>query len=121
MARNPNRLGLYEDVKIILDATLAAGGGTYTCPSHNEAVHWRQRVYRFRKLWAEVHNIKNMSRYDKIVLPKIHPPSPVVELLIRQQIGVFKPADSGIAVDLELNDDLLADALRLSAELDGDE
>lgn len=90
-----NRLGMYADVRQVLDSALAAGGGTFTCPSHGMAVHWRQRAYKFRKLYAETHSLKSESVYDVIVLPKIPPDSSAVVIKIRAQVGVFQPIEGG--------------------------
>lgn len=43
----------YKDVRLVLDAALAAAGGIYTLPTPGKAVHWRMRAYMFRKLLSE--------------------------------------------------------------------
>lgn len=121
MSKTPNRLGIYHDVQEILDAALAAGGGTYTCSTHGQAVHWRQRAYRFRKLFAEIHGARSASSYDRLTLPRIEPDSCEVHIHYRQHVGTFTPAESGITVpDILTGDELLDEALRLAASLEGD-
>lgn len=46
----PSNPHLYEDVRQIFDAAIAAGGGTYTLGSPKEAAHWRHRAYNYRRL-----------------------------------------------------------------------
>lgn len=114
----PNRLGIYHDVREILDAALAAGGGTYTCESHNKAIHWRQRAYRFRKLYAEVHGAKSASLYDRLTMPRIAPEENFVRIILRQQMGVFTPLAGGTPADILTGDDLLDEALALAKRLE---
>lgn len=114
-----NRLGMYADVRQILDAALAAGGGEYDLGDYGQAVHWRQRAYRFRKLYAETLGPKAMSPYDVLVLPRLDESSCEVVIGIRQAAGVFKPADDGLAPTT--NDDLLEAADALRRRLDGGE
>lgn len=114
----PNRLGIYTDVQEILDAALAAGGGTYTCSTHGQAVHWRQRAYRFRKLYAEIHGAKQASLYDRITMPRVEPDEVHVTLTLRQHVGTFTPLEGGTPLDLTTGDDLLEEALRLAKDLD---
>jgi len=90
-----NRLGMYADVRQILDAALAAGGGTFECDTHGAAVHWRQRAYRFRKLFAETLGLNKESPYDIIVMPRIPEDSSTVHITIRRSIGTFKPLEGG--------------------------
>lgn len=92
MAKTPaNRLGMYADVREILDAALRHGGGEYQCTDHGTAVHWRQRAYRFRKLYAEVHRSGLESPYDSILIRRIAPDSGTVVIELREQVGVFTP------------------------------
>lgn len=112
-----NRLGMYADVREVLDSALAHGGGTFQCPSHGAAVHWRQRAYRFRKLYAETLGPTKMSPYDVLVLPRLAHDSAEVAITIRQTAGVFKPANDGLASTS--NDDLLQAAEDLRRRLEG--
>lgn len=112
-----NRLGMYADVRAVLDGALAAGGGTFTCESHGAAVHWRQRAYRFRKLFAETLGPTRMSPYDVLVLPRLAEDSCEVVITIRQTAGVFTPASDGLAPTT--NDDLLEAAEALRRRLEG--
>lgn len=113
-----NRLGMYADVRAVLDHALVAGGGTFECSSHGAAVHWRQRAYRFRKLYAETLGITKMSPYDVLVLPRLADNSSEVTIVIRQTAGVFTPAGDGL-VPTE-NDELMEAAESLRRKLEGD-
>lgn len=44
----------YADVKPILDRALAHRGGAYRLASHGQAVYWRQRAYKYRKLLRDL-------------------------------------------------------------------
>lgn len=112
-----NRLGMYADVRQVLDQALAAGGGSFQCGSHGEAVHWRQRAYRFRKLFAETLGPQAMSQYDVLVLPRLVNGSSVVQITVRQPAGTFVPANDIPAAPLE-NDELLGAALAIAKKLD---
>lgn len=92
-----NRLGMYADVRAVLDSALAAGGGTFLCDSHGAAVHWRQRAYRFRKLYAETIGPLAMSPYDILVMPRLPDDGCEVVITIRQSAGVFTPAGDALA------------------------
>ena len=83
---------MYEDIRTILDATLASGGGVYDCTTHGQAIHWRQRVYRFRKLYAETLGLTKESQYDRIVIPRVPPESSTCVLQMRKQVGTFTPS-----------------------------
>jgi hypothetical protein len=110
-----NRLGMYADVRAVLDSALASGGGTFACASHGAAVHWRQRAYRFRKLYAETLGLKTMSPYDVLVLPRLEPDGCEVVITIRQTAGVFTPAN-----DAQAPDELLEAAESLRRRLEGE-
>lgn len=89
-----NRLGMYDDVRQILDAALASGGGEFVLPTHGLAVHWRQRAYKFRKLYAEILAADKslaMSPYDRLTLPQIPDDSFTVVINVREVIGTFTP------------------------------
>jgi len=90
-----NRLGMYADVRQILDAALQSGGGTFDLPSHGAAVHWRQRAYKFRKLFAETMTDREtfaMSPYDRLTMPQIPDDSSTVVINVREIVGTFTPA-----------------------------
>lgn len=114
-----NRLGMYADVREVLDAALAAGGGHYTCATHGDAVHWRQRAYRFRKLYAETLGLSRESHYDTIVLPRIPADSCIVNISIRAQVGTFIPSETPAAAPV-IEDELFDIAVQVAAKL-GDE
>ena len=46
----PTHIEAYEDIRLILDKVVAQGGGQYILPSPTEAIDWRRRAYKFRKL-----------------------------------------------------------------------
>jgi hypothetical protein len=85
---------MYDDVRQILDAALASGGGAFELPSHGLAVHWRQRAYKFRKLYALTlasDDSFSMSPYDRLTLPQIDDDSCTVIINVREVIGTFTP------------------------------
>jgi hypothetical protein len=89
-----NRLGMYDDVRQILDTALASGGGSFDLPTHGLAVHWRQRAYKFRKLYAEIlasDKSLSMSPYDRLTMPQIPDDSSTVVINVREVIGTFTP------------------------------
>jgi hypothetical protein len=89
-----NRLGMYDDVRQILDAALSSGGGSFELPTHGKAVHWRQRAYKFRKLYAQTlasDDSFSMSPYDRLTLPMIPDDSSTVIINIREVVGTFTP------------------------------
>lgn len=113
-----NRLGMYADVRFVLDQALEAGGGTFQCADYGSAVHWRQRVYRFRKLFAETLGPKAMSPYDVLVLPRIAEGDSAVQINVRQMAGTFTPANEGLAPTT--NDELMEAAEGLRRKLEGE-
>ena len=85
-------LAMYEDVKKILDAAIATGGGTVTLASTGQAVRWRQRAYEFRKL---ARASTDWSIYDRITLRKVEPGSCDVVIAVIEQPAIFKPLEGG--------------------------
>lgn len=119
----PNRLGMYEDVKRILDAALATGGGTYTLASHGLAVNWRHRAYRFRKLYATIHGEDKMSPYDRLTFKAVEADSSTVTIALmgESQAGVFTPREGGDPLDISVPDeDLLIFAESLKKKIEGE-
>lgn len=112
-----SRLNLYSDVRTVLDAVLASGGGTFTLSSHGAAVNWRQRAYKFRKLYAE--SLRGESKYDVLTLPRIAKDSCAVVINITRPEGTFTPTSSPVPVPStsEAEDDLQSEANRLAKEL----
>lgn len=92
-----NRLNLYSDVRQVLDQALANGGGEYILSTHGQAVHWRQRAYKFRKEYARVHGT---SPYDDLEFPRIDADSNKVTIAVRQPKGVFVSKGGKPALDL---------------------
>lgn len=116
MTSRSNRLGMFADVREVLDSALAHGGGSFQCATHGDAIHWRQRAYRFRKLYAETIGPKAMSPYDVLVLPRVPDDSATVIITVRQTAGIFTPA--GPRVDaLADEEDLMAEAQALLDKL----
>lgn len=87
------RLGQYADVKTILDAALAAGGGRYVLPSHGKAVYWRQRANKFRKAFAEANTA---SPYEAISFPRLGPEDCTVEIRVLAPEGHFIPRGGAV-------------------------
>jgi hypothetical protein len=112
-----NRLGIYADVRAVLDAALEHGGGTFTAPDHGAAVHWRQRAYRFRKAYAETLGPQAMSPYDTLVLPRLAEGSSEVIITVRQVGGTFTPANG--VIGLSSDDELMREAEALAQRLGG--
>ena len=108
MNKRANRLGMFSDVQQILDAALASGGGEYELESYGAAVHWRQRAYRFRKLFAEA--VSHISKYDRLTFPSIRPGTATVHIKLIEAKGIFKPAGEPRPTDLVDSDDLLSAA-----------
>lgn len=115
-----NRLGMYSDVRQIMNAVLESGGGSYKLDTYGQAVHWRQRAYRFRKLYAEVHDLKNESKYDAITMPRIKAGSSTVVLTLRTVTGSFTPTDNPVQTSSTLSeeDELLRLAEDFGKELE---
>lgn len=115
-----NRLGMYNDIRQILDAALQSGGGTAICPTHGQAVHWRQRAYKFRKLFAETlatDDSFSMSPYDKLTMPQIPEDSSTVVINVRESIATFTPNNEPyVPIDVAIPGDELFDVARGIAE-----
>lgn len=115
MARS-NRLGMYADIREILDKALSSGGGTMCFETYGSAVHWTQRVYKFRKLYAETLGADRESPYDRLTFRR---PDKITFGVVIAPIGhessKFIP-DDGPAVDVPDEDDLLRQAKDLLGE-----
>lgn len=115
-----NRLGMYDDVRAILDAAMQSGGGSLELPSYGQAVHWRQRAYKFRKLYAEIlaqDKSLAMSPYDRLTLPKIALDDCTVVIRVREAIGTFTPnREPYTPVDMPVIGDDLLDAAKSIAK-----
>ena len=66
----------YQDIHTILDRALTAPNGIkVTLESHGKAIHFRQRVYKYRlidrnknsEIYPEGHNMHGVSEYDVLV------------------------------------------------------
>lgn len=109
-----SRLGMYADVREVLDAALLSNGGEFVLDSHGAAIQWRQRAYKFRKRFAET--IPRESPYDKLVLPKIPEGSSTVIIRLRATQGTFVPSEAP-APPIDVDEDLLSAALNLAKDL----
>lgn len=87
-------ISLYSNERRILDAIVAAGGGTYTLPSPQAATKWRARAYMFRKLfrdlaaekYANLEGFVPTTPYDNLVMT-IEKGSPAVIIRFRSLDG----------------------------------
>lgn len=105
MARKATpRLSLYQDVQAILDQALVSGGGEVTLPNYGQAVHWRHRAYKFRKMYAEAHA---NSPYDLLTFKKVEEGENVVRIVKSAQAAVFKPAEGIVPIATSDDDDEL--------------
>ncbi len=118
MKPRPNRLAMYDDIREVLDAALSSGGGEYELPDHGKAVHWRQRAYMFRKLYAE--KVDPRSPYDRLTFRRVPPESSTVIIAMQSQKGIFRPgAGPPLPLTTEAPDiDLLSEAEALLAKID---
>lgn len=105
------RLGLFQDVRDLMDRALQTGGGTLTFPSNSDAHYWRHRAYRFRKLYAAKLGPAEASPYDRLIIHRIPKGGLEVRLSLRDSQVVFTPA--GVEAD-----DLLQVAQDFSGKLD---
>jgi len=116
-----NRLGMYADVREVADLALRHGGGSYDCADHGQAIHFQQRFYRFRKLYAQLnHEDGTDSPYDKLKLPRIPEDGCSVKLEIRQHVGTFRPSGPEVFSSLTGEDDLFKAASELARKIQGD-
>ncbi len=109
-----SNVGMYADVKLVLDAAVAKNGGEYKLASAAAATKWRQRAYQLRKLMAK----EGETPYDRLILT-LNPDDPaVVCILVRRPEGEFVGVD-GEAVLLDTGHEQKAetDLRRQSAAL----
>lgn len=107
----------YSDVKPILDAALAQGGGTYEAPTPGAAVQFRHRCYAFRKAFREAS--ESASPYDRLVLRKLRKGETRVRIEPNILPGTFVPA-GGTPIEtyaVEDDDPLLDEAAQLRQSL----
>lgn len=83
----PAALVGYNDVKMILDEAAKHGGGRYALDTPGQAIHWRQRAYRFRKLYREVY--PSDGRYEQF---NFQLDGPEVIINPNRPTGTFIPA-----------------------------
>lgn len=111
----------YHDIKVVLDAALAHGGGTYSAPTPGAAVQFRHKCYTFRKAYREASHLA--SPYDRLIIRKL--PKGATEVVIEPNTlpGTFTPAE-GPPVEppseILADDPLLREALRIREGLDLD-
>jgi len=113
-------LAMYSDIQKVLDAALAARGGTFRTGSHGTAVHWRQRAYQFRKLYRDTVNEQN-SPYDRLSLRKVEPESSEIIIHIIETPGEFTPANKEevvvVGTGVREDDPLLSEALEFARDI----
>jgi hypothetical protein len=115
-----NRLGMYDDIRPILDAALSSGGGRLELASRGMAIHWRQRAYKFRKLYAQIlasDDSFSMSPYDRLTMPtppdEGEPDDNVVIINVREATGTFTPnREPYVPVDIPVVGDELLDVAK---------
>lgn len=98
-------LAQYEDVKVVLDQALNHRGGRYRLSTYNEAVHWRQRAYKFRQLLRDRRLEASITPgfdpgtpYEKLSLyipKKGEPDDHIVVITFLEPKGVFEPNEPG--------------------------
>lgn len=120
-----NVLSDYHDIKPILDQAVAHKGGTYQLETSGQAVHWRQRAYKFRKLLRTLRGESRVpgtsveTAYDGLVMDL---DGPTVSFSWREPKGTFvAPKGSTAKPVVETlverhEDDLLAAARKLVEE-----
>lgn len=84
------------DIKEVLDAAIAAGGGKVTLPTSGEATRWRQRAYEFRKY---MRGDKDWSIYDRITLKKLDKESRIIIISVVEQEALFTPVENGTPIE----------------------
>lgn len=105
------------DVKPILDAALAGGGGVFETSTPGQAIRFRQRCYEFRKAYREA-IAPAPSPYDALTIPTL--PEGARSVFIRPITpkGTFTPAGGPSIEAAPEVDDLLAEAEALKFKLD---
>lgn len=94
----------FEDIRTVLDAALNHRGGRYRLNSYGEAVHWRQRAYRFRQLLRQqkleaslIPGFDPGTQYDKLTLfipKKGEPDDNIVKIGFIEPRGTFEPNET---------------------------
>lgn len=131
MATRITNIGAFNDVRLILDRAMAAGGAVYHANNYAHAIKWRARAYTLRSLLykfsaEEVRNFPGVlpsTPYDQMIL-KVRPKA---ENDNRVTIEIQKPEGKlftfdGRQLDIdpvkEEQDALKAAAEKLKEELD---
>lgn len=111
-----NNINAYNDVRVVLDAAVDAGGGRVNLPSPGKAVHWRQRAYKLRSLLTDR---DGSTAWDEF------------QLTVEGASVVVRPRELPLVTDLagnplepidkpdEVDDDLLEIARGLNLEVKG--
>lgn len=71
----------YDDIRAVLDAALAEGGGRYTLATPGQAVYWRARAYYFRKL------LYNLAEERLANAPGMTPSTPYDQMKLTLEEG----------------------------------
>ena len=87
--------GRFLKAKAVLDAVLKAGGGEFIANSEGEAVHVRQKCYRFRTWYRQNRGISSyddleISRNRERLIFKVEPDLPG-QLIIKGQEAPIEP------------------------------
>lgn len=120
MKHNPNS---YADVKQVLDAALAAGGGRYRLDTKGKASRWRHRAYTFRKILQELDLERKRelpgavptTPYDKMWLAIAKDDPCVVEIKPAQPSGQLTDANGNPISLASIPDDVQPDELDFEA------
>ncbi len=84
-----NSISHYADIKPVFDKAIELGGGLYEFETRGQAVRWRSRAYKFRKLLEQQMYADNP--YGQLILVLGNKPEDkTVEIRIGQPMGVFK-------------------------------
>ena len=111
----------FGDIKPLMDAALASGGGIYHAPTSGQAVRFRQRAYQFRKAFREA-AAPAASPYDRLTIKRLAPGDTKVEIVPISLPGTFTPAEGPPVIETAApvleDDELLQAAEALKFKLD---
>lgn len=125
----------YDDIRVVLDAALEAGGARYELPDPGKAVYWRARAYYYRTLLlklaaerlANVPGTAPSTPYDHMKLSLEKGDNVVVIEFIKPQGKLTGLDGKPLAVKSQLvkadedEEELIREAERLAKELGVDE
>jgi len=118
-----NQLSSYADVQIVFDKAIELQGGKYRFQTRGDAVRWRQRAYKFRKLLDEQPFAANPYR-DLVLRLTKDPSDTTVEITIGHVEGEFlDPKGKKVKLpkklveEIQVDDTLFDEAKKLAEEL----